>query len=126
MATTVHLQGARQDDVLECFLYPKFCFTTNPEQVTETLLADEISKYNQVIDKYTNDYIWHRDSLVFRPRTKQALLLEKVLEGSAITDGSYIFYSLRAYVLLFNDFLQLVSEIYRSLCTATHTLDPAL
>lgn len=90
MATTGQLRNPRQDDVIECFLYPKFCFTSNPEEITETLLTDEISKFSQVIDKYTNDYIWHRDSLVFRPRTKQALLLDKVFEGSSITDGKFV------------------------------------
>ena len=87
MATTGQLRPPRQDDVLECFLYPKFCFSSNPEQVTEELLVEEIAKFSQVIDKYTNNYIWHRESLVLRPRTKQALLLDRVLEGSTVTDG---------------------------------------
>ncbi|XP_076245284.1 ecdysoneless cell cycle regulator [Calliopsis andreniformis] len=72
----------REDDVLECFLYPKICYTNPPEDVTEEALLEEIAKFNEHIAQYVKDYIWHSDSLIFRPRTKQALLLEKVIENS--------------------------------------------
>ena len=81
MANT-EVYNAKSDDVLECFLYPQFCFTTNPEQVTEELLHQEIEKYNEKIEIYTRKYIWHRDSIQFYPRTKRSLLLEAILKGS--------------------------------------------
>ena len=78
-----------KSDTLDCFLYPKFCFTTKSEQVTEELLVDEIQKYNHQIAVYTKDYMWHKDSLQFCPRTKRTLLLEGIFEGSGTGGKSY-------------------------------------
>nr|XP_003702523.1 PREDICTED: protein SGT1 homolog ecdysoneless [Megachile rotundata] len=72
----------KEDDILECFLYPKICYTKPPETVTEEMLLQEIEKFNEAIAPYVKDYIWHSSELIFRPRTKQALLLEKLVEGS--------------------------------------------
>ncbi|XP_015587367.1 protein ecdysoneless [Cephus cinctus] len=89
MANTVTSRN-REDDVLECFLYPKFCYDPNSEQVTETTLFEEIEKYKKEIAKYTDNYIWHRDPLVFCPKTKRGILLEKVLEGFTSSEESQI------------------------------------
>lgn len=82
----------KEDDVLECFLYPKICYTNPPENITEEILLQEIAKLNEQIAQYVEDYIWHSDTLVFRPRTKQALLLEKVIEKSITLEGKIFFY----------------------------------
>ncbi|KAK2588340.1 hypothetical protein KPH14_004356 [Odynerus spinipes] len=86
MANLSAMHKTREDDVLECFLYPKFCYTSNTDNVTETQLNEEIARYYQEIAPYTTDYIWHRDALVFRPRTKQAMMLERILENSMVIE----------------------------------------
>ncbi|KAG7199453.1 hypothetical protein KM043_014079 [Ampulex compressa] len=90
MANAKMISKAREDDVLECFLYPKICYTTSPECITDALLMEEIGKFNQEIARYTNDYIWHNDTLIFRPKTKQALLLDKILDASTILEDYHI------------------------------------
>ncbi|XP_076636947.1 ecdysoneless cell cycle regulator isoform X1 [Colletes latitarsis] len=73
---------AKEDDLLECFLYPKICYTRPLETITEEVLSQEIEKFNKEIALYVEDYIWHSDTLTFHPRTKQALLLEKLVDSS--------------------------------------------
>lgn len=87
MANTTMLHKAKEEDVIEFFLYPKFCYASDPDAVTETKLSEEIAKYNDEIAPLIVDHIWHRDSLNFRPRTKQAMLLSRILEGSAVEEG---------------------------------------
>lgn len=82
--------NARSGDVLECFLYPNFCYAQNSEQITEELLLEEIDKYNQKITIYTKDYMWHRDSLKFHPRTKRSILLQAIVEGSGHDEGEIV------------------------------------
>ncbi|XP_029053977.1 protein ecdysoneless [Osmia bicornis bicornis] len=76
----------KEDDVLECFLYTKVCYTQPPETITEEILLQEIEKFNEVIAPYVKNYIWHSDELTFHPRTKQALLLEKLIESSSVSE----------------------------------------
>ncbi|XP_063993012.1 protein ecdysoneless [Diachasmimorpha longicaudata] len=79
-----------QEDILECYLYPKSCYTT-PEIIDEALLNEEIIKFNQIIEPYTKNYMWHYDSLVFHPRTKTSQILESVIQGEPRpTDTSLI------------------------------------
>lgn len=87
MANTAVVHKTKEEDVIECFLYPKFCYVGDPEAVTEETLSEEIAKYNAEIDPLIADHIWHCDSLDFRPRTKQAMLLNRIFEGSAVEEG---------------------------------------
>ncbi|KAF3424036.1 hypothetical protein E2986_02342 [Frieseomelitta varia] len=80
------ISKVKEDDVLECFLYPKICYTKSSETITEEILLREIEKFNKEITPYVEGYIWHNDNLIFYPRTKQALLLEKLLENSTIVE----------------------------------------
>lgn len=89
MATSA--KRPQDEDIIECFLYPKCCYTMCPDNITESMLNDEINKYMSTIVKYTNDHLWHRDSLTFHPRTKQALLLDQVIQSSGIPTGKLIF-----------------------------------
>ncbi|CAK9830564.1 Protein ecdysoneless [Anthophora retusa] len=84
------ISNVKEDDVLECFLYPKICYTTPVETITEEMLLQEIAKFNEKIAVYVNNYIWHHDSLIFQPRTKQALLLEQLIENSTTVEESNI------------------------------------
>jgi len=77
----------REDDVLECHLYPRFCYSLNPDEVTESMLHGEIEKYQKEVDTYVQGYLWHRDNLTFRPRIKQALQFESVVEGKSKSSG---------------------------------------
>lgn len=77
----------KEDDVLECFLYPKICYTKTSVTITEEILLQEITKFNEVIAPYIEGYIWHNDNLIFHPRTKEALLLEKLIENSTTVGG---------------------------------------
>ncbi|EFN75871.1 protein ecdysoneless [Harpegnathos saltator] len=99
MANTTVMHKAKEEDILECFLYPKFCYTTDPDAVTEATLIEEIAKYNAEIAPLIVDHIWHCDSLNFRPRIKQAMLLNRILEGSAVEEDyhtlPHIYASLR-------------------------------
>lgn len=81
----------KEDDVLECFLYPKICYTKPLITVTEEILTQEIIKFNEEIASYIENYIWHNDNLIFHPRTKQALLLEKLIENSTIIEGKILY-----------------------------------
>ncbi|GAB1866063.1 SGT1 protein-like protein ecdysoneless [Camponotus japonicus] len=90
MANTAVTHKAKEEDILECFLYPKFCYASDPDAVTEAKLSEEIAKYNEEIAPFITDYIWHGDSLNFRPRTKQAMLLNRILEGSAVEEDYHI------------------------------------
>ncbi|XP_008543251.1 protein ecdysoneless [Microplitis demolitor] len=89
----------QNEDTLECFLYPKFCYSMETDSVSETILNEEINKYNEFINKFTNDYLWHHDSLVFHPRTKQAIVLNQMLHTSTVSQESslvpHIYASLR-------------------------------
>ncbi|KAK1117587.1 hypothetical protein K0M31_015763 [Melipona bicolor] len=78
----------KEDDVLECFLYPKICYakSSSSETITEEILSREIEKFNEEITPYLEGYIWHNDNLIFYPRTKRALLLEKLVENSTIVE----------------------------------------
>ncbi|CAL7950929.1 unnamed protein product [Xylocopa violacea] len=76
----------KEDDMLECFIYPKICYSKPSEIITEEILLEEIAKFDEAIAPYIEDYIWHSDSLIFHPRTKQALLLEKLIENSTTID----------------------------------------
>lgn len=76
------MSTVKEDDLVECFLYPKICYTKPSETITEEILLQEITKFNEEIAPYIDDYIWHSDTLIFRPRTKQALLLEKLTENT--------------------------------------------
>ncbi|XP_043474182.1 protein ecdysoneless [Leptopilina heterotoma] len=80
----------KSDDAVECFLYPKFCLTKNFEQVTEEKLIEEINKYYEATKHITKDYIWHKESLTFFPRTKRSLLLETLIEGSKYEDNELV------------------------------------
>lgn len=92
MANTAIMHKTKEEDILECFLYPKFCYTSDPNAVTEANLSEEIVKYNEEIAPFIADHIWHSDSLNFRPRTKQAMLLNRILEGSAVEEGKFFIY----------------------------------
>lgn len=89
--TDTKISKIKEDDVLECFLYPKICYTNPSENVTEEMLLQEIAKFNEEIAPYVKDYIWHSDPLIFRPRTKQALLLEKLVENVTTIEGKILF-----------------------------------
>lgn len=89
MANAMHAHKTKEEDIMECFLYPKFCYASDPDAVTEARLSEEIAKYDEEIASFVTDHIWHRDSLSFRPRTKQAMLLNRTLEGSAVEEGEY-------------------------------------
>ncbi|KAJ8684211.1 hypothetical protein QAD02_020003 [Eretmocerus hayati] len=77
-----HYKRPREDDVLEVFLYPRFCHSLSPDEVSEPMLMQEILKYQHDIAPYIRDYLWHRDELTFVAKTKQAMQLESVIEGS--------------------------------------------
>ena len=83
----------REDDVLEGILYPQFCYhgDLGAEQITEEMLRKEIEKYTKETDPFVKNYLWHRDNLSFRPRTKQALQCESVIDGSSKLTGRLIF-----------------------------------
>lgn len=81
MANSANLKKPKGEDIFECFLYPKCCLITNPDEISENLLLEEIKKFKEKIAEFTNDYIWHRDELVFQPRTKNSLLFEATFEG---------------------------------------------
>ncbi|XP_018353882.1 PREDICTED: protein ecdysoneless [Trachymyrmex septentrionalis] len=86
MANAMFTHKTKVEDTIECFLYPKFCYASDPDAVTEARLSEEIAKYNEEIASFVGDHIWHSDSLNFRPRTKQAMLLNRTLEGSAVEE----------------------------------------
>ncbi|XP_054009481.1 protein ecdysoneless [Hylaeus anthracinus] len=89
MANT-KISTVKEDDLLECYLYPKICYTKSSETITEEILLQEITKFNNEIAPYVQDYIWHSDTLIFHPRTKQALILEKLIENSTSIEESDI------------------------------------
>ncbi|XP_012259506.2 protein ecdysoneless [Athalia rosae] len=74
------------DDFVECFFFPRFCYQSK-EDVSEELLTSEVVRFNNVIEEYTKHYMWHRDSLVFYPRTKHIMFLQKQLESSIELEG---------------------------------------
>lgn len=85
--------------MLEVFLYPKCCFILNPDEISEDLLKEEIQRYNDEINEFTNNFIWHRDNLSFQPRTKQVLLFDNSFDANSdgectiITTVHYLFFS---------------------------------
>ena len=85
----------REDDVLECFLYPRFCYSLNPDQVTEDMLREEINKFNEDVEAYIKNYLWHRDTLTFQAKTKQFLQLESLAESSGVTGLFNLFFKLK-------------------------------
>ncbi|XP_071555822.1 protein SGT1 homolog ecdysoneless [Temnothorax nylanderi] len=99
MANAMLTSKTKEEDIMECFLYPKFCYAADPDAVTEARLSEEVAKYNEEIAPFVADHIWHSDSLNFRPRTKQAMLLNRTLEGSAVEEDyhtlPHIYASLR-------------------------------
>ncbi|XP_050300653.1 protein ecdysoneless [Anthonomus grandis grandis] len=61
------LQTFREDDFVEYYLFPSLQSTDEKEQ--EALLETVLSKANRVIEKYTQDYLWHKDPIQFVSRT---------------------------------------------------------
>ena len=100
MANAMFTHKIKVEDTIECFLYPKFCYASDPDAVTEARLSEEIAKYNEEIASFVGDHIWHSDSLNFRPRTKQAMLLNRTLEGSAVEEGGYFYFHLLQFYSL--------------------------
>jgi len=98
MANAMLTHKTKAEDTIECFLYPKFCYASDPDAVTEARLSEEIAKYNQEITPFVADHIWHSDSLSFCPRTKQAMLLNRTLEGSAVEEGEYFISTYCSYI----------------------------
>ncbi|XP_011496388.1 PREDICTED: protein SGT1 homolog ecdysoneless [Ceratosolen solmsi marchali] len=81
-SAVMHPKRPREDDTLECFLYPRFCYCLNTDQITEEMLNSEIQMFKQDIELYVKDYLWHRDPLVFDVRTKQTLQFDCIIENS--------------------------------------------
>ncbi|XP_046733783.1 protein ecdysoneless [Diprion similis] len=79
---SIPLQYTREDDFVECFLFPHLCYKST-EEISQDELVSEINKYNNHISMYTREYIWHRDSLGFQARTKNIIQLNKELDGGA-------------------------------------------
>lgn len=73
---------SHNEDILEIYLYPRVCYTS-PETVTESLLTTEISKLNSILETFTKDYMWHCDSLIFKPRTRTVQLLDHVINDTS-------------------------------------------
>ncbi|XP_011311476.1 protein SGT1 homolog ecdysoneless-like, partial [Fopius arisanus] len=80
-------QKSQEEDILSCYLYPKFSYTT-PETVDLPTLTEEIKKYNDYLETITKSYMWHCDTPVFHPRTKSIQLLDSVLQGDTKPEES--------------------------------------
>lgn len=84
---TTQVKRPREDDVLECYLYPRFCYSLSADQVTEDMLKSEIENFKKDVEPFVKNYQWHRDNLSFQFRTKQALQFDNVIEGSSRATG---------------------------------------
>ncbi|KAJ8958175.1 hypothetical protein NQ318_006114 [Aromia moschata] len=61
------LETAREDDFVEYHLYPPI--ETSDEKEQETILSSILSKANKIVQKYTENYLWHKDEFKLICRT---------------------------------------------------------
>nr|CAI5836375.1 unnamed protein product [Callosobruchus analis] len=61
------LEFVREDDFVEYYLFPTV--DTNDEKQQEVILTGILSKVNRIIEKYTKEYLWHKDEFKLVPRT---------------------------------------------------------
>lgn len=81
----------KDNDMVECYIYPKICYTLCEKEITDTMLNEEIVKINEKLSIFTDEYMWHRESLIFHPKTKQMLLLDQIIESSTLLTGQYLY-----------------------------------
>lgn len=68
------LECVREDDYVEYFVFPAISTSDIKEQ--ENVLNSLLNKIQkEILDKYCNDYIWHRDDFKLVPRTRMTNLL---------------------------------------------------
>ncbi|CAH1992228.1 unnamed protein product [Acanthoscelides obtectus] len=61
------LEFTREDDFVEYYLFPIIDTIEKKEQ--EVILRSILLEANKVIEKYTKDYLWHKDEFKLAPRT---------------------------------------------------------
>lgn len=60
-------ESVREDDFVEYYLFPPIESKDEIEQ--EKILSSILSKANKIINKYTTDFLWHKDEFKLSART---------------------------------------------------------
>ncbi|KAG5891261.1 hypothetical protein JTB14_019668 [Gonioctena quinquepunctata] len=61
------LESVREDDFIEYFLFPPINIEDEKEQ--EVLISTVLEKANKIVQKFSRDYLWHKDEFKLIPRT---------------------------------------------------------
>lgn len=61
------LEGVREDDFVEYYLFPQCGTLTEKEQ--DEFLSDISEKCSRIVNEITKDHLWHKDKFTLLPRT---------------------------------------------------------
>lgn len=61
------LETVREDDFVEYYLFP--LIESNNEEIQEKILNDILEKANEIINKHTTNFLWHKDGFKLCART---------------------------------------------------------
>lgn len=75
MALSGVLETVREDDFVQYFIFPKITGNNENEESSHVSLNSYLSKVTDVINKYSSDYLWHKDSFNIVPRTAKTQIL---------------------------------------------------
>lgn len=71
------LESVREEDFVEYFLFPEINTNENQLNFNDNELNKLLHNINNIIELYSVNYIWHKDSFKVTPRfQKQNLLFE--------------------------------------------------
>ncbi|KAL1518015.1 hypothetical protein ABEB36_001701 [Hypothenemus hampei] len=70
------LQTVREDDFVEYYVFPEIEHVSEDGQ--QSVLESLLSQVSNVIDKYTKDYLWHKDPIKFVARTSLSNVLTHI------------------------------------------------
>lgn len=73
------MQTIREDDFVQYYLFPRI--EAPDELLQEELLETVLAKANRVVERFAQNYLWHKDQIRFVPMTESSNFLTRVDGG---------------------------------------------
>ncbi|ERL94349.1 protein ecdysoneless [Dendroctonus ponderosae] len=70
------LQTIREDDFVQYYLFPRI--EASDESLQEKLLEAVLAKADRVLERFAQNYLWHKDQIRFVPMTESSNFLTRV------------------------------------------------
>lgn len=74
MAKVDALEFIREDDFVEYYIFPSIL--SNNEKDQEEILNSTLQRVSKTINKYCNQYLWHKDEFRLMSKTKSYCMLD--------------------------------------------------